>query len=179
MSENARLSDIARVNATVGLFGFGGGLTAWFFREMVERRVWLSYRQFLSGLAINQILPGPTMVNLTVFFGMRLCGPWGALVAFVCLLVPPSIAAIAIYTAYSHIPTTGLVQYAIEGVAASALGLNAATGIETIKRHCDWPTLTVAIAVFTAVAVLHISIPWVVLAIAPLSFLLFWLKGHE
>lgn len=179
MSENVRLSDIARVNGTIGLFSFGGGLTSWFARELIERRGWLTYRQFLSGLAINQILPGPTTVNLTVFFGMRLRGPMGALVAFVCLLVPPSIAAIALYTAYSHIPATGLIQYAIEGVAASALGLNAATGIETIKRHRDWPTLTVATAVFAAVAVFHISIPWVVLAIAPISFLLFWLNGHE
>ena len=175
--ENVRLSDIARLNGTIGLLSVGGGLTSWFAREMVERRSWLTYRQFLSGLAINQILPGPTTVNLTVFFGMRLRGPMGALVAFICLLVPPSIAAIVLYKAYFHIPDSDLVQYAIVGVAASALGLNLATGIETIKRHRDWPTLAIASIVFVAVAVFHFSIPWVVLVVAPISFLLFWLRG--
>jgi len=178
-TEKIPLSEIARVNGAIGLLSVGGGLTSWFAREMVERRCWLTYRQFLSGLAINQILPGPTTVNLTVFFGMRLRGPMGALVAFVCLLVPPSIAAIVLYTAYSYIPDSDLVQYTIVGVAASAVGLNLATGIETIKRHRDWPTLTVASIVFVSVAVFHISIPWVVLAIAPISFVLFWFKGHE
>ena len=179
VTETVPLSEIARVNGTIGLLSVGGGLTSWFAREMVERHNWLTYRQFLSGLAINQILPGPTTVNLTVFFGMRLRGPIGALVAFVCLLVPPSIAAIVLYAAYSYIPDSDLVQYTIVGVAALALGLNLATGIETIKRHRDWPTLTVASFVFVAVAVFHISIPWVVLAIAPIGFVLFWLKGHE
>jgi chromate transporter len=176
---DVRLSDIARVNGTIGLFSFGGGLTSWFARELVERRGWLSYRQFLSGLAINQILPGPNMVNLTVFFGMRLRGPIGALVAWLCLLVPPSIAAVAIYVVYAYLPNSGLLQYAIEGVAAAALGLNVATGIETLRRHHDWRTLTVASAVFIAVAIFRVSIPWTVLVAAPASFFLFWLNDDE
>jgi chromate transporter len=179
VTDKVPLSEIAQVNSTIGLLSVGGGLTSWFAREMVERRNWLTYRQFLSGLAINQILPGPTTVNLTVFFGMRLRGPMGALVAFVCLLVLPSIAAIVLYTAYSYLPDSDLVQYTIVGVAASALGLNLATGIETIKRHRDWRTLTIASIVFVAVAAFHFSIPWVVLVVAPISFVLFRLKGHE
>jgi chromate transporter len=171
----ASLLDIARVNATIGLFSFGGGLTSWFARELVERRGWLTYRQFLSALAVNQILPGPTTVNLTVFFGMRLRGPQGALLAWLSLLGPPSLAAIAIYVVYLHIAATGLLQSVVEGVAAAALGLNAATGIETVKRHRDWKTLMVAGTVFVAVVVFHVAIPWVVLAVAPVSLALFWL----
>jgi chromate transporter len=178
-TREVRLSDIARVNGTIGLFSFGGGLTSWFAREMVERNGWLTYRQFLSGLAINQILPGPTMANLTVFFSMRLRGPTAALVAWLCLLVPPSIAAIGMYVAYSYIPASDFVEYTMEGVAAAALGLNVATAIETVKRHHDWPTLVVSGAVFMAVAVFHVSIPLVVVMAAPISFILFWLNGHE
>jgi chromate transporter len=177
--KDVQLLDIARVNSMIGLFSFGGGLTSWFAREIVERRGWLSYRQFLSGLALNQILPGPTMVNLTVFFGMRLRGPVGALVAWLCLLVPSSIAAIAIYAGYARVPASGLIQYAIEGVAAAALGLNVATGIETLKRHHDWRTLIMAGGVFTAVAIFRISIPWTVAVAALVSFFLFWLNADE
>ena len=45
---------IFRIFFQVGLVSFGGGLSAWFYREIVERRKWLAPEDFFSGLALGQ-----------------------------------------------------------------------------------------------------------------------------
>ena len=59
---------------SIGAMSFGGGLAAWIRREAVQRRGWLDDRQFLSGYALSQIVPGATNVNLAVFIGSQLRG---------------------------------------------------------------------------------------------------------
>jgi chromate transporter len=174
------LKDLATVNLVIGLSSFGGGLASWFYREMVERRRWLDHRTFLSGMALNQILPGPSMVNFSLYFGFELRGFVGAMVAWLSLIVPPSLLALAIYGAYGTLPASGLMQFALEGVAAAAVGLNIATGVAAGHRSRDLQTIAVAAAVFAAVAFLHLSILWVVLAAIPLSLAVTWWRDrHE
>ena len=174
------LKDIAWVNLLIGLSSFGGGLVSWFARELSERRRWVDYRGLLSGFALSQIMPGPSTVNLTLYFGFQLRGLAGALVAWLSLIVPPSLVALAIYVAYTHVPASGVAQSALEGVAATAAGLNIATGISAGRRNRDWPTIVIAAVVFLAVAVFHLSILLVVLAAAPLSLALtWWWDEHE
>ena len=60
------------------MMSFGGGLAGWIRREIVERRGWMEDRQFISGLALSQLVPGATNVNLAVFIGTQLRGAAGA-----------------------------------------------------------------------------------------------------
>src|SRR5690606_32371899 len=54
--------------AKMGLSGFGGVLA--FARQiMVEERRWLDDREFAEMLALGQVLPGPNVVNLSMFVG--------------------------------------------------------------------------------------------------------------
>ena len=73
----------------IGCTSFGGGLTAWIRRELVERRGWIDDQQFLSGYGLSQIVPGATNVNLAVLIGAQLRGVGGALVALAGLLLVP------------------------------------------------------------------------------------------
>ena len=49
-----------------------------------EKR-WLDDKQFLSGYALSQLVPGATNVNLAVFIGTQLRGTPGAMACFVGL----------------------------------------------------------------------------------------------
>ena len=40
----------------VGLFSFGGGLTAWFHREVVLVRGWMTNDEFFSGYSLAQLI---------------------------------------------------------------------------------------------------------------------------
>ena len=70
--------------ASIGMMGFGGGLTAWNGGRWWQKRHWLDDQQFLSGYALSQLVPGATNVNLSVFIGTQLRefrGRWPASVA--------------------------------------------------------------------------------------------------
>ena len=68
--------------ASIGLMSVGGGLSAWTRREVVQKQGWLDDKQFLSGYALSQLVPGATNVNLAVFIGTQLRGVAGAVVCF-------------------------------------------------------------------------------------------------
>jgi chromate transporter len=66
----------------VGLSSFGGGLTAWFHREVVLARQWMTDDEFFSGYSLAQVLPGVNSTNMAVYIGQHLRGAIGAAVAF-------------------------------------------------------------------------------------------------
>src|SRR3954470_1115293 len=169
-----RLREIADMYLRIGMLSFGGGLIAWVHRHAVERRKWLRDQEFLSGLALCQILPGPTMANMALYLGTHLRGVRGALTAWLSLLGPPSIAILFIFAAYDHIRGLPPLQAALDGVAATAVGLNIATGIRVARRRGDVLSLVIAAVVFVGVAILHWPMLWVVLGAAPVSLALAW-----
>src|SRR5579862_9808743 len=85
---------------TIGMSSFGGGLTAWVRREVVQRRGWLDDQQFLSGYALSQLVPGATNVNLAVFIGTQMRGVAGAIVCFAGLTTPPLLLLLIVGAIY-------------------------------------------------------------------------------
>jgi chromate transporter len=47
----------------VALMAFGGGLSAWSQRIVVEKRRWMTDQEFLTGLTVARLLPGPNQIN--------------------------------------------------------------------------------------------------------------------
>lgn len=174
---SASLKELATVYFWIGISSFGGGLISWVHREAVERRRWIRDQEFLSGLALSQILPGPTMVNMTLYIGIQLRGAVGALTAWSSLVLPPSLAIIAIYLVYLQFHGVGVVHFALDGVAATAVGLNIAVGTKLAQRRKELPALIIAAGVFFAVAILHWPMLWVVLGAAPLSLAAAWRRA--
>src|ERR1700684_2287966 len=74
---------------SIGMVSFGGGLAAWTRREVVQKRGWLNDKQFLSGYALSQLVPGATNVNLAVFIGTQMRGTAGAVACFCGLTALP------------------------------------------------------------------------------------------
>ena len=62
----------------VGLTSFGGGLSAWIYREVVTQRGWLNEEEFLGALTLGHILPGSNVVNLSIYVGYSLKGAIGS-----------------------------------------------------------------------------------------------------
>ncbi|MDB5407336.1 MAG: Chromate transporter [Rhodospirillales bacterium] len=172
------LADIAVVFSRIGISSFGGGLVAWIRREAVERNRWVGDREFLSGLALSQVLPGANMTNLAVYLGLLLRGGLGAVTALVALLWLPSIFIIFLYEIYERLHGLGALHFVLDGVAAAAIALNIATGIHAIRRSRSAVTVAVAGAVFLAVGVLHWSMLLVVACLAPVSIVIAWRRRH-
>ena len=169
-----RLSELAGVFFRIGLGSFGGGLIAWIHRDAVERRPWMNDAEFLSGYALCRILPGANIINFAVYLGVHLRGLIGATTALLSHVVPPAVIGIVLFQIYERYHGIGAAQFVLDGVAATAAGLNVATAAKALRRSKNLAAAVVAIAVFVAVGILHWPMLWVVLAAAPTSVALAW-----
>jgi chromate transporter len=160
----------------ITISGFGGVLV-FARREMVTLRRWMTADEFNELFALCQFLPGPNIVNLSIIYGTRLYGFWGAAVALIGLLAPPVVLMILAgmaYQAYGQLP---LFRGGLTGLAAAAAGLLIATAVsmtEPLVRRERIPQLLVALATFAAVGALQLSMLWALLVLAPLSVALAW-----
>src|SRR2546426_7383544 len=64
----------------LGTFGFGGpiALAGYMQRDLVEDRRWFSKQDYLEGLALSQLSPGPLAAQLAKYLGWVRAGVPGA-----------------------------------------------------------------------------------------------------
>jgi chromate transporter len=144
----------------VGLRSFGGGLSAWIYREVVARRGWLKDSEFLGALTLGQILPGSNVVNLSIYVGYRTKGAIGGVVAVSSLLVPPMVMIVMVATVFHQLAQLVWLHRFLEGVAAAAIGMTASVGFRTARAllaEQRWPLLLI-VAVFVAVGVMRLPL---------------------
>lgn len=164
----------------IGLFSFGGGLSGWIYRDVVTVRGWMSDADFLSGLALSQILPGANVTNLSVYIGQRLRGPAGSICAVSGLVIGPFFAVLGILGAYDLLSTMPWIQDGMSGAAAAAIGLLLVVAIKGARSASTGilPFLFL-LATFIAVGVLQWPLVPVVLVLAPISICLAWRKARS
>ena len=152
------LLEIARVFGTISATSFGGGQKASVRREVVITNSWLTDDVFLEGLEFAQVMPGPNIVNLSVFCGQRTRGVPGAIVAFLASSVPPFLIVLIAGALYFRFSSNPFVHAALLGCAAGAVGLTFGNALElTWDLRND--ALHVAIVAATAVAVAYFKLP--------------------
>jgi chromate transporter len=101
-SLSARLKELARLFLRLGTVGFGGPQAhiAMIHDEAVVRRRWFTEEQFLEGVAICEMLPGPASTQVGIYTGYIRAGQLGALVAGICFILPAFLIVLALSWAY-------------------------------------------------------------------------------
>jgi chromate transporter len=143
----------------LALQGFGGVLPI-VQQELVERKKWLTRDEFLEDWAVAQIMPGPNVVNISLMIGARHFGLRGALAALAGMLTAPLLLLLTLALIYARFASHPGVAGALHGMSAVAAGLVAATGLKlgsALKGNPlgPWLCLGFALACFTAIALLH------------------------
>ncbi|MBB3977709.1 chromate transporter [Rhizobium azooxidifex] len=159
----------------VGLMSFGGGLSGWLYREFVQRRGWMTDEDFASSFAFAQMLPGPTITNLTICCCSRFTGSVGVLACCLALLVGPFFAVLGLYTVYGTLSHNPVFQAISDGVVFAAIGMLMIICIRGIRRTIAFPPgLAVIAGTAFCVGVLHWPMLPVVLCFAAISVTLAW-----
>jgi chromate transporter len=159
----------------IGLAAFGGGLAAWTRREIVQQRGWLDDKQFLSGYALSQLVPGATNVNLAVFIGTQMRGAAGAIACFAGLMAPPLL--IVLVAGLLYLRTQGQasgpwVGAALTGMGAVAIGLSLGTGVRLGRRNIRGALpIGITTIVSVAIGVLGYRLLDVLMVMMPISLL--------
>lgn len=161
------LPELTRTFARIGVLSFGGPAAqiALMHRELVDRKQWVSEKEYLSALSFCMLLPGPEAMQLATWIGWRLQGTLGGLIAGLLFVLPGAAVVLAlsmIYAAFGQVPLiaalfTG-VQAAVTAIVAEAL-LRVAR--RALKRRAHW---VIAGLGFAALFLFALPFPVVILA---------------
>jgi chromate transporter len=159
----------------VALSSFGGGLSVWSQRILVEERRWLSNDAFLTGLTVARLLPGPNQINLAVYVGACFHGLRGALAALCGMLLLPFSLLMAAGMVYFQFHSLALVDRVLAGMVAVAAGLALSMGFKILPAYRRDPVaLLLAGLVFVAMELFKVRLVPLLLVISPLAMLWYW-----
>lgn len=154
------LKNIFLVFLKIGTFSFGGvySMLAFFERELVERQKWLTPEEFVEGVAIGQMTPGPPIVNTGICVGYKLKRIRGALTATVGQAFTGTVLAIVLAIFYVKTKDNILLRSIMKGVGAAVVGLLLSIiykmAVKTIK---DYKSALFALSAFFALALFKLN----------------------
>jgi chromate transporter len=107
----------------VGAFTFGGGLSVLAFMEdqVVNQLHWLTAREFVDGLALGQLTPGPILM-LAAFVGYKLYGVVGALVAGIAIFLPCFVVMLSVIPALDRVKQMTWLKAFMRGAGPAVIG---------------------------------------------------------
>lgn len=113
----------------IGAIAFGGAYAAipLVEQEVVTNESFMTYSEFADLLALDEITPGPILINSATFVGMKAAGMPGAVAATLGCILVPCIVAIALLFLFRKYKDTRLVQSIVLTLKCMALALIAST----------------------------------------------------
>ena len=141
----------------IGAFTFGGGyaMIPIIQHEVINRRKWLSEREFSDLLTLAQAAPGPISLNTAVFVGYKQRNYLGALAAILGVVVPSFVIILLVAMFFANIRNNHWVDAAFRGMRPAVVALIVAP-IVGLARGMRWWMVAVALA--TAVVVWHFGV---------------------
>ena len=170
------LKDIFLAFLKIGTFSFGGvySMLPLFEKELVERRKWLTHEEFIDGVAIGQMTPGPPIVNTGICAGYKLKKTGGAATAIAGMAFTGTIIAIMLAVFYIKTKDSNLLQSAMRGTGAAVAGLLLSVIYKmAVKVIKDYKSALFAMSAFFALAVLKVNPVWLILAAGMIGLLVY------
>lgn len=136
---------------SVTLFGSGYVFIPIIQDIVVNGQGWLTNKEFIDGLAISQITPGPILIT-SAFIGYKVAGIMGALSATLGMFVPPAILMLIGTSFLDSLKKSTAFKAVLQGIRPAVVGMITAAAFvvgRTIPHH--W-----ASAVILAVALIAI-----------------------
>ncbi len=151
------LSDLARAWFVAATQSIGGGsATLLLIRpEIVEKRGWLTQRQFLEDYALSKMGLGINLVTLSGLIGSQLAGARGMVVSLASFVIPAATLAVLLTGLYTLVRDWTVVRAALAGAGPVTAGMTAGFAFtlcrQSVRRGVrgafDW---SFAIAVLVA-----------------------------
>lgn len=164
----------------VALSSFGGGLSAWSERIVVEDRHWMSKEEFITGLTVARLFPGPNQINMAVYIGSRFHGLSGALVALLGILLLPFSLLLLLGLAYYYLHETLAVDRVLAGVITASAGMALSMGFKIAGAYTRDPVAMLLAGVsFIAMSVFHVRLVPLVLVAGPVAMAWYWPRGEQ
>ena len=122
--------DLTGIFLKIGAVIFGGGYGAIPFikNEVCTLRPWLTPKEFLDGVALGQMTPGPVAITAT-FVGFKAMGIPGAIIATISIFLPSFLMLIVLVKTYRKLSENKYVVSFFGGVKSAVVAILLSTGI--------------------------------------------------
>ena len=139
---------------TIGAFTFGGGITMLAFvqEQIVNQLHWLTPQEFLDGLALGQLTPGPILM-LAAYVGYKLAGIAGAVVGGSAIFLPSFLMMLSVLPVLARISHLLWIKAAMKGISAAVIGALAAALLQ-MAPHAAPDGFTALLVILTIGAML-------------------------
>src|SRR5256885_2279191 len=86
----------------LGTFGFGGpiALAGHMQHDLVEKRRWISRQDYIEGLALSQLSPGPLAAQLAMYLGWVRAGRIGSTLVAAAFILPSLVMGLGLSGVY-------------------------------------------------------------------------------
>lgn len=154
----ASLTELGLFFVKVGALTFGGGsmMIAFIQEQMVHQWHWLTPQEFLDGLPLGQLTPGPVLV-VTAYVGYMVAGLVGAGIAATASYAPSFILMLTLLPMFNRLRTLGWIRAAMRGVGPAVSGIFAVVLVR-MAPHALPDSFAIAILLGTLLALLTLHI---------------------
>ena len=138
----------------LGTFGFGGpiALAGHMQQDLVEKRRWISKQDYVEGLALAQLAPGPLAAQLAIYLGYVRNGILGATAVAVAFVLPSFLMVLALSAAYVRYGGLTWMQAIFYGVGAAVIAIIARSSYKLTKLTLGRDKLLWGIFIVLAIA---------------------------
>ena len=146
------LWQLVRYMLALGTWGFGGpvALVGYMYRDLVEKRRWISESDYKEGMTLAQLMPGPLAAQLAIYLGYVHYRVPGATLAGVAFVLPSFFMVVAIGAVYVTYGGIGWMQAVFYGVGAAVIGIIAMSAWKLTTRNIGKDKLLWAIFLVSA-----------------------------
>ena len=131
-----KLFSLCLTMARIDLLAFGGGFASvpLMLHEVVEHQALMPQHEFISGIALGQITPGPLIITAT-FVGYYVQGWAGAVCATVFVFLPSFLLVCGLSGPYERFSRWPPVNVALDSIFLAFVGLIAGAGTRMILQN--------------------------------------------
>ena len=159
----------------IGALAFGGGFTTipLIQHQVVDLHSWLTVKQFMDGIALGQITPGPVFITAT-FIGYHISAIFGALMATLAIFTPSLTAMILLADIHGRVQNLKIVKVIIKGFLSGFIGLLVAVTLQfAFKSLIVWQAWLIFVLAIVWLMILKKDSVWAILGTIVLSLLIF------
>ena len=119
------LWQLVRYMLALGTWGFGGpvALVGYMYRDLVEKRRWITDSDYKEGMALAQLMPGPLAAQLSIYLGYVHYRIRGATLVGIAFVLPSFLMVVGIGAVYTRYGGIGWMQAVFYGVGAAVIGI--------------------------------------------------------
>lgn len=159
----------------MSLLLFGGGFVfiPLIKEVVVDSHGWVSYQEFIDGIALGQVTPGPILLSAT-FIGYKVGGVIGATFATIGIFAPPAMLMLMCTHFLEKIKSSDEIRSTLKGIRCGVIGMIAAAAyVVIISAEQNLASFIIFTLALVALFKFKLEVAWIIPSAGLIGYLFY------